>query len=230
MLIKLWLNCSDNYPIQDVEEVDSQIPTRTTADICLCPDSRQHQSDSWIIQSQSDSTLNSDYIDTAGMFQDTPTCNSLHNLEYRPQLGHNYHSLHALEQKNKQFRTCLRQIQTCQGDQGHIQQNAQVNHHGQLQMSHGQVQPSQENIQFSHGEDQASQGQDQAQICPSQAQDINGWEAPCQQIQTCKSMFVLESKHPRKNKSFSLQMFRFGSFSSSNESVSAPLLDNTGNL
>ena len=52
-------------------------------------------------------------------------------------------------------------------------------------------------------------------------------------LHTCKSMFALESKHkPSKNKSFSLQhVFQCSSLSSSsNEEISAPLLDNTVDL
>ena len=169
------------------------IPPKTTAEICLCTDSRRIlfnsrrvQSDSRIIHSNS--TLNSEDLNSADMLDQPTTCWSLHTLEYQPPLVQNYRSLHALENQN-----CQQQSQNCQ-EHTHTYQT-------------------------------------QAQCCTRPIEASPSQTPDCQvHIQTCKSMFTLEAKRPHKNKSFSLQMFHFSSFSSSSESVSAPLLDNTGNL
>ena len=183
------------------------IPPSTTAEICLCTDSRRIQFNSRRVQSDSriihsNSTLNSEDLNAADMFDKPSTCRSLHTLEYQPPLVQNYRSLHALEYQN-----CLQQSKSCQV----------------------QTQTPQDQNSICSGK--VHTYQTEAQCCTRPTEASPSQTPDCQvHIQTCKSMFTLEAKRPHKNKSFSLQMFHFSSFSSSSESVSAPLLDNTGNL
>ena len=67
--------------------------------------------------------------------------------------------------------------------------------------------------------------QNQTKSNTAQAQE----DADLVRVQPCSSMFTIETPRPEKKKYYSLQIFKFGSISSSSSSLndSVPLLDDT---